>query len=306
MKRILSVFLIMVMVLSLCACRYEERRRNNNDSGDTSIHVPSKPTRPPKETTSKPTKPPKEITTKPTEDANGITENKKSKNWESNVLTKDPFKAFGINREKVRTITFLDSMDDVPADAWDMGAGASSRVKGWCEWRGGLADIYFAAEGGINGEECTNGMFSGMTELREVAFNGAFHTDYAESMREMFFECKQLEYVDIGSLNTQNVKNMYCMFSTCVSLKWLDLSGFDTSRVTNMGCMFSACHALEYVDVSTWDTRKVSNMENMFRWCDILQEPDLSGWDVGQVDVSSGFMNSGMRINGRPWEDFFR
>jgi len=252
--------------------------------------------------------------------------------WESNVITADPFKAFGLERDQVGTVTFLDTMEDAPKSAWNMGKGASSRVKGWMEWEGGLANVYFAANGGINGEKCTEEMFSEMTALTDVEFNGAFHTEEVESMSKMFYNCESLEYVDVETLDTSNVttmremfrgcaalekvdvstwntgkvKTMYGMFTGCTNLEELDLSGFDTSRVTNIGFMFSACKSLEEVDVSTWDTGKVTNMEGVFRWCDLLEEPDLDGWNFRKVKSWSNFMNPGMRINNRPWECFFK
>ena len=252
--------------------------------------------------------------------------------WQSNVIVEDPFDVLGIDREKIATVTFLDSTDEAPLKPWYMGKGYSRRVLGWVEWNGGLADVCFAAEGGINGESCTDALFADMPALTEVAFNGAFHTEEATSMAKMFRNCESLEAVDAETLNTANVttmyemfrgctslksidvsgwdtsrvKNMYCMFSTCTRLEELDLSHFDTSRVTKMGFLFSACRSLETVDVSGWNTRKVTNMEGMFRWCDVLEEPDFSSWDVSRVRNSDNFMNPGMRINGQVWERFFQ
>ena len=255
-----------------------------------------------------------------------------SDKWKSNLLTSDPMGTFGFRKELIGSVTFLDSLDGVPGNAWNLGKGASPRVKGWVVWQDGLANIYIAAKGGINGEACTEALFEDCTALEEVSFGGAFHTENAKSMKNMFHGCENLLYVDTENLDTSNVTdmyqmfrncyaleeldvssfdtakvtNMYCMFSTCYSLEELDLSGFNTAKVTNMSYMFSACRALEEVDVSGFNTAKVTNMEGMFRWCYALEEPDLSGWDVSRVKKYSGFMDEGMTVGGRPWKEFFR
>ena len=252
--------------------------------------------------------------------------------WKRNLLTTDPMGVFGIKKELIGSVTFLDSLDTAPCNAWNLGKGASSRVKGWVTWDSGLSHITIAAKGGVNGELACEALFEDCTMLFEVCFNGAFHTETAKSMKNMFHNCESLEYVDVNTLDTSSVTNMcqmfrncyaleeldissfdtdkvtnmYCMFSTCYSLEELDLSNFDTDKVTNMSYMFSACRSLETVDVSSFDTSRVTNMEGMFRWCYALEEPDLSGWDVSRVRNHSGFMDEGMTINGRPWEEFFR
>ena len=252
--------------------------------------------------------------------------------WKSNLMTTNPMKALGIKKKLVRSVTFLDSTEAAPKKPWYMGKGSSPRVLGWVEWVDAKAEVYFAADGGINGELCTEDMFAEYPQLEEIHFNGAFHTEEATSMKNMFYKCEKLNYVDVETLNTSNVTSMhqmfrgcfeleeldlsnfdtsnvttmYCMFSTCYSLKELDLSSFDTSKVTNMSYMFSACRELEDVNVSSFNTAKVTNMEGTFRWCYALYDLDLSNWDVRRVTNYSGFMDDGSRICGKPWKQFFK
>lgn len=252
--------------------------------------------------------------------------------WRDNVLIHDPLALMTKAKDKIACVTFLDSLEDVPARPWHLGKGSTRRVQGWVEWEGGYGYAYIAAEGGINGRYACEDLFEGCTSLVEVNFNGAFHTDEATSMANMFYgceslydldvsqlntanvtdmsqmfrDCKDLTELDVSNFDTSNVKSMYCMFSTCICLEELDLSNFDTSRVTNMGYMFSACLDLEYADVAGFDTSGVTNMEGMFRWCNSLGELDFSGWNVSRVRKYSGFMNSGMTVDGRSWERLFR
>lgn len=223
--------------------------------------------------------------------------------WEDNVLRRDPLAKMA-KEEKVISVTFLDTTEDAPKRPYYLGQGRPKNVLGWVEWEGGYANIYIAADGGINAKYCFE-MFRGYSELVEINFNGAFHTDEATTMQNMFRSCKNLEELDLSDFNTENVKNMSAMFYGCAELEELDLTSFDTSKVTNMSSMFGGCDALESVDVTSFDTSKVTNMEVMFRWCNNLEDYDFSGWDVSRVKNYNKFMNDGMRINGKPWEKFF-
>ena len=261
------------------------------------------------------------------------TEDAAEPEWKDNVLVDHPLDLMTGKKETIVTVTFLDTLENAPKWPWHLGPiGNRDGVQGWIEWKDGQGHAYIAAEGGINGKNACAELFKECEDLKEVYFNGAFHTEEAESMVEMFYKCYDLEKVDLQNLNTSNVKSMYqmfrecaslktldlskmdtskvesmyCMFSTCQKLEELDLSSFNTANVTNMGYMFSACTELKRVNVSSFDTSKVYNMEGMFRWCNKLEDYDFSGWDVSRVILCNGFLNDGMKINGRNWENFFK
>ena len=224
--------------------------------------------------------------------------------WEDNVLCKNPLRKFG-KKETILSVTFLDSTATAPdSGVYYMGYGRQQNVLGWIEWENGKKHVFIAADGGVNAKYCFE-MFRGYSELREINFNDAFHTDEATTMQGMFRSCKNLVELDVSCLNTSNVKNMSGMFYGCANLEELDLSNFDTGKVTNMGSMFGGCDQLVSVDVTSFDTSRVTTMENMFRWCNNLEEYDFSGWDVSRVRNHRQFMNEDMEINGRHWKYFF-
>ena len=73
---------------------------------------------------------------------------------------------------------------------------------------------------------------------------GIFQLEYSfknniKNVAYMFFECNDLEKIDLSKFNTQNVTNMNNMFSRCYSLTNIDLSNFYTQNVTKMCWMFS-------------------------------------------------------------------
>ena len=60
-------------------------------------------------------------------------------------------------------------------------------------------------------------------------------------MSFMFYECKNLNNLDLSSFNTKNVTDMSHMFYYCNNLNNLDLSSFDTKNVTDMSSMLCGC-----------------------------------------------------------------
>lgn len=226
--------------------------------------------------------------------------------WEENILVCDPMAVFAIDEENIKTVTFLDTLENAPKIHWNMGMKNLEDVQAWIEWEPDGGNVFFAAEGGINGKESAEALFKGMNHLKEVKFGGAYHTEQAESLAEMFRDCYRLETVDAENLDTANIESFYCMFTKCRSLKELDLSGWNTEKVTNMGHMFEMCKKLEKLNVSTWNTGKVTNMEGMFGTCFKLETPDFSGWNVDAVNNYNFFMDWGCKIGDQPWHKFFK
>ena len=62
-------------------------------------------------------------------------------------------------------------------------------------------------------------------------------------MRCAFYDCDNLESLDLLGWDTSKVEDMYGMFAYCTNLKSLDLPEWDTSRAKDMGNMFQKCPA---------------------------------------------------------------
>ena len=201
--------------------------------------------------------------------------------------------AFGMDipRGDIYQVVFLDSLSSAPSNAWDVSEAGNGSVKAWAE----SGTLYIGAEGGVNGRDTCAYMFYGFHNLTTVQFNGAFHTEEAQSMRGMFNMCESLTNIDIASLDTSSVQLMDYLFYECSSLVRLDLRNFDTSNVENMTSMFDGCSSLESVDVSSFDTAKVTDMFAMFFGCASLQKLDLSNFNTANVtDMAFMFTNCWM------------
>lgn len=225
--------------------------------------------------------------------------------WETNVLRSDEIwdgsiwyygdkaedPVFGSDylRGQIESVTFLDTLNDAPEDAWDVSEAGSGAVMAWVKPTGGWGyygdyyDLYIGADGGVwAGKRCAS-LFAGYRNVRKIIFGNAFHTDGAEDMSRMFESCESLQILNLSGFDTSNVQNMSNMFDSCGNLQGLNLISFDTSKVQNMACMFSECESLEYLDLGGIDTANVQNMLYMFDGCHNLTSLDLSNFDTSNV-----------------------
>lgn len=216
--------------------------------------------------------------------------------WRDNLLRADYIDAelddpsetpvFGhptLRRKDIRTVMFLDSLDDMPSDSWDVSYRNDGSVMAWAENTGSGYDLFIAADGGINGQYSCGRLFQMYTNVQEICFNNNYHTDYAEDMLYMFMGCESLKTVDIQYLNTSNCTDMFAMFDDCKSLTSLDVRGFDTTNVTDMALMFSDCVSVAELDVSGFDTSNVIDMAFMFDNCEAVTTLDISNFDTSKV-----------------------
>ena len=99
----------------------------------------------------------------------------------------------------------------------------------------------------------------------------------------MFYDCRNLTSIDLGSFNTENVTDMSNMFASCSALKSLNLSHFKTQNVTDMRNMFLECKSLGTIDLSSFNTENVTDMGGMFNFCESLTSLDLSHFSTKKV-----------------------
>ena len=83
---------------------------------------------------------------------------------------------------------------------------------------------------------CTEWLDNSYSKLREVKF-GNIDTSNVTDMSYLFYNCGNLETVDLENLNTQSVTDMSYMFSGC-TWEEIDMSHFDMSNVTDADDMF--------------------------------------------------------------------
>ncbi len=202
------------------------------------------------------------------------------------VYSPDEHPVFGsdITREEIYTVTFLNSLENAPASAWDISAAGDHSILAWTGYDAEreLYDLYIGAEGYILAPKDCTGLFHGYSSAVSIDFGGLFDTRNVTNMSFMFSNCFDLVSLDVTCFNTSNVTNMESMFSLCSDLTSLDVSNFDTAKVTTMYFMFSHS-GYEQLDLSNFDTSNVTEMAGMFCCCDELAFLDLSNFTVSDA-----------------------
>ena len=236
------------------------------------------------------------------------------------------YSVFGsdIEKERIASMKFLDTLSGAPRDAWDVSEAGDGSVLAWVKPRDSERyDLFIAGEGGVWApEDCTYlfaeyrwmesldfnnvffvdncktmlGMFYHNQFLTELDFNG-WDTSNVENMSEMFYFCSSLEQLDLSQFNTSSVTNMRAMFMRCETMKELDLSPFDTSSVTDMSSMFFQSWALEELNLGSFDTSRVADISMMFFSCESLKKLDISSFDTSSVEESMAIFSGGIHLS---------
>ena len=219
--------------------------------------------------------------------------------WETNILRSDKIpdpdgngywineaqgsSVFGSDyqRKQITSVTFLDTLADAPANAWDVSEAGDGKVLAWVKTSGtryAQYDLLIGAEGGVRAGASCEDLFAGYTNVESITFAEAFHTEYTQDMRRMFFACEPLPKLTLGDhFITSNVLNMRAMFDHCTALTELSLGDrFDTSNVLDMRAMFYNCNTLTELSLGDrFDTSNVKDMATMFQLCESLTELTL-------------------------------
>ena len=106
----------------------------------------------------------------------------------------------------------------------------------------------------------------------------------------MFFNCSNLQSIDLSSFTTENVVDMSDLFHDCTSLTSINLNSFTIEYVEKLDGMFYNCRSLVYLDIATFkspDNKNLSLFYNIPKegtivvdkdFQDYIQIPD--GWKI--------------------------
>ena len=122
---------------------------------------------------------------------------------------------------------------------------------------------------------CTDFMFSGISNLLSIYFTSHFNFEKIKSAKEMFKDCINLRDISFYDKKDKNIIDLSLMFANCISLKSLDITGFVSEKTKNISYMFMNCISLISIDLSSFDTINIKNMEGVFYGCSSLTSLDL-------------------------------
>lgn len=81
--------------------------------------------------------------------------------------------------------------------------------------------------------------------------------DFAHSFENMFYNCRNLEELDVSHFNTKNSLTFKNMFVNCEELKVIDVSKFDSSKCITIDSIFWGCRSLSEIDMINWDISSI-------------------------------------------------
>ena len=165
---------------------------------------------------------------------------------------------------------------------WEV-SDTGGKAPGWYTYRQYISKVVFDKSfADARPQTCSN-WFSQHYNLKSISGMEHLNTSEVTDMSVMFYDCYNLQDLDVSHFNTTNVTDMGWMFMGCSSLKSLDVSNFDTRKVTNMKSMFYNCYWLESLDVSHFNTSSVTDMSYMFNECESLKTLDVSNFNTSNV-----------------------
>ena len=190
----------------------------------------------------------------------------------------EPFYVLGsdIERSQIIRVRFLDSLEDMPEDAWDVSDAQNGSVYAWVSGERGAYELSIAGVGGVSAGASAEGLFAYYRNLEQIDFGNCFYTEGMESMCRMFLECNSLRSLDLSGFNTESVRDFSWCFDGCGALETLDLSFLDTRNAAAMQAMFYGCSGIESLDLSLLDTQSVTTMQAMFYGCSSIRSLDVS------------------------------
>jgi len=208
-------------------------------------------------------------------------------------LDYDPcvFNNKALKRSAISAIEFVDHLDDIGNDAWDVSMAEDGSVWAWTRDEANGKRLFIAGNGGVTAPGNCSHLFVRYENLEEIRFNSCFFTGETTNMHQMFGRCRSLAHLDVTCFDTRNVTDFSYMFSKCERLTDLDVQGFDTSAADTMQGMFSNCASLESIDVSGFNTANVTDMSHLFSDCSRLTGIDVSNFDTGNVSDMNHMFN---------------
>ena len=165
---------------------------------------------------------------------------------------------------------------------WEV-SDTGGKVPSWYSYRQYIYKVVFDKSFADARPQTCSYWFYGQYNLKSISGLENLNTSKVTDMCSMFYNCYNLQDLDVSHFNTSEVTDMGWMFMYCSNLKSLDVSNFDTRKVTRMKSMFNSCYWLNSLDVSHFNTSNVTDMSYMFNECQSLTSLDVSHFNTSKV-----------------------
>ncbi len=124
-------------------------------------------------------------------------------------------------------------------------------------------------------------MFFNCLNLNKLNVSG-LNTSNVDSMLSTFYNSNAID-LDISAFDTRKVVNLRLTFNNCKNITSLDFTGWNTTSVTDFTGTFSGCEALPTLDLTTFNTENATTFSSMFAGCIGLIDVDTSRFNTSNV-----------------------
>lgn len=154
-----------------------------------------------------------------------------------------------------------------------------------------LISFNFITQNFDNNLMSMKGMFKNCINLEYVTFiKNSFQK--INDFSHIFENCISLTFVDFSNIITNYAKNISYMFANCFSLKYINLSKFHTFNVKDMSGLFFHCSSLTSINLSSFKTSNLINMKYMFTGCSNLTSININFFETKNIkDINNMFEN---------------
>ena len=128
-----------------------------------------------------------------------------------------------------------------------------------------------------------SGLFEGLS-FKKISLEGCTNLKVI-STSKMFKNCRELEYIHLGSVVNDYCKNVTYMFQGCKSLNDIEWNKFSVSSCDSLEGMYDGCESIDIIRFGGTYYAHIFSVKDTFRNCKKLDLLDLSflylGGDYG-------------------------
>ena len=104
--------------------------------------------------------------------------------------------------------------------------------------------------------------------------------------RSFFWQCTNLQTVDLSKWNPQNIVNLQFFFYECHNLQSFRMEGWNVPTLKSLQQTFANCYQLEVIDLSSWSNiNSLDDLYAAFSSCSNLKTLKIPNIKSGYKDM---------------------
>lgn len=133
-----------------------------------------------------------------------------------------------------------------------------------------------------------NSMFYNCLSVKHIYGIENFNIQNCTQLSQVFYNCRNLQNLNLSNWNTNNVTTIAALFSQCFSIQDLSfVSNWRFNNLTNISSAFNNCRNIEKLDLHNWDVSNVTSVASTFNCCMNLKQLNIDGWSITKITSMS-------------------